>query len=62
MELASLHGRLLNSDKVTLNKDRMDYAHLLVSNTFLKELNAVADVWIEERKYGHIVITKITSN
>jgi hypothetical protein len=38
VELASLRGRLLNTDEVlTLNKDRMDYAHLLVSTTILKE-------------------------
>ena len=43
LELASSHGRLLKIDEVTINKERMNFARLLIATSVLKELNDVVN-------------------
>jgi hypothetical protein len=44
LELASTQCRLLKTDDVTINKDIMDFAHLLIATSELKELNVVVNL------------------
>jgi len=54
--LTSIHDRLLKFDDSTLDKERLDYARLLISTSILKELNVVEDLWIDARKFSICII------
>ena len=56
LELASSDGRLLKIDEVTINKEKMDFARLLIATSDLKELNDVVNFWIDGRVYPIRVI------
>lgn len=51
LELAATQGRLLKIDDCTTNKDRLDYARLLISTHSLKEINVIEKVWIDSRMF-----------
>lgn len=51
LELAATQGRLLKIDDCTTNKDRLDYARLLISTPSLKEINVIEKVWIDGRMF-----------
>ncbi|GAU44567.1 hypothetical protein TSUD_367230 [Trifolium subterraneum] len=48
-ELAETQGRLLKIDDVTSNKERMDYAHLLLAIPLVKEVNTTVQVLINNK-------------
>ena len=59
LELASSDGRLLKIDEVTINKEKMDFARLLIATSDLKELNDVVNFWIDGRVYPIRVIEDV---
>jgi hypothetical protein len=48
-ELAETQGRLLKIDDVTSNKERMDYARLLLAIPLVKEVNTTVQVLINNK-------------
>ena len=59
LELAATQGLLLKIDDFTINKDRMDYARLLVATPLLKEINVIEEVWIDGKKFPIRIIEDI---
>jgi len=50
-DLSSFFGRLLKIDDQTLNKNKMDYARLLIFTSIVKELNSFENICIADRIY-----------
>ncbi|GAU46155.1 hypothetical protein TSUD_401590 [Trifolium subterraneum] len=48
-EIAESQGRLLKVDECTLNKDRMDFARILIATPSLQDLNFTISVQIEDK-------------
>jgi len=45
-------GRFIRSDECTVDKARLDYARVLISTTFLKDINLTSEVVIDGCKYS----------
>jgi hypothetical protein len=50
-ELAETQGNLLMIDEVTINKDRMDFARILITTSSLKEINTTVKVLIDNKDF-----------
>ncbi|GAU27978.1 hypothetical protein TSUD_373730 [Trifolium subterraneum] len=48
-ELAETQGRFLDIDDCTVNKERLDYARMLIATSSLKEVNVIEKVLIDDR-------------